>query len=135
MYDQVLENLNKATESAIQIQQEMFRNWTNFWPTAPTSPSNWTDQIKGFQKKWAETYTDLMKKQRQMLETQFNGGLKGIEEAFKMTSARNPEELRTKMIEYWQKSFECLRQLAESQMQAFQSALAKWTELAAKTAS
>ena len=31
MYDVVFENLRKSTESAIQVQQEMFRTWGNFW--------------------------------------------------------------------------------------------------------
>ena len=73
MYDVVFENLRKSTESAIQVQQEMFRTWGNFWGGGPARSSP-------FKKKWADTFGDLLRKQKETLEAQYNGGLKIIEQ-------------------------------------------------------
>ena len=32
MFDQVLDDLRKATDSTMQLQQEMFRQWFEQWP-------------------------------------------------------------------------------------------------------
>jgi hypothetical protein len=133
MYEHVFDNMRRATETALQVQQEMFRTWLNYWPGA-ASATVWPIQIQAFQKKWADTFGDVLKKQQEALETQFKAGLKMIEESVGVTTARDPEDLRAKLSEYWKKSFEGLRQIGEAQMQAFQSAVAKWADLAAKPA-
>ena len=73
MYDLAFESLRKSTESAIQVQQEMFRTWGNFW-------GGGSSQVQSIQK-WADTFGDLLRKQKQTLEAQYNGGLKIIEQA------------------------------------------------------
>jgi len=37
MYEQVLENLRKATEQSIQMQQEMMRKWAAMLPQMPAA--------------------------------------------------------------------------------------------------
>jgi hypothetical protein len=133
MFEDVLENLRKATESTIQVQQEMYKKWVGLWPGVASQPA-WGEPSQRFQKKWAEIVGELVKKQREILETQFSAGLRNIEEAFHLAEARNPEELRAKSIELWQKSFDCLRQAYEAQVRDFQAAVAKWTEVMAKGA-
>ena len=32
MFDMILENYRKATESTMKLQQDMLRNWTMQWP-------------------------------------------------------------------------------------------------------
>ena len=86
------------------------------------------------QKKWVEIVNELVKKQREVLETQFSAGLRNIEEAFHLAEVKNPEELRTKTIELWQKSFDCLRQTYEAQLRKFQTAVTRWVELMSKGA-
>jgi hypothetical protein len=125
MYEQVFGNLRKATEAAIQAQQEMFWTCANYWAGRP-------DQVQTIQKKWADTFGELLKKQQETLEAQFSAGLKMIEDAFDVPTAKNPEELRGKLIENWKKSFESHRQMAEAQMHDFQAAVAKLTAQAAK---
>src|SRR5512135_956746 len=124
MYDQVFGNLRKATEAAIQAQQEMFRTWTNYWAGKP-------DQVQAVQQKWVDTFGDLIKKQQDALEAQYKSGLKMIEDAFTLPTAKDPEALRRKLIEDWEKDFESHQRIAEEKMQAFHAALAKWTERAA----
>jgi hypothetical protein len=132
MFEHVFENLRKATESTVQVQQEMFRKWASLWPGVSPAPSPWSNDVKEFQKKWSETVAELLKKQRESLETQFSAGLKNIEEAFHLTKAEDPEEFRAKTLELWRKSFDHLRQASEAQLRDFQAAVEKWTELMAK---
>jgi hypothetical protein len=132
MFDQVFESLRKATETNIQVQQEMFKKWTAFWPGVPAAHTPWYDQVQKFQKKWAEAVRELAKKQRETVEAQFNAGAKNIADAFRLTEVKNVEELRTKTIEFWQKSFDCLKQAFEGQVRDFQEAVAKWTDMVSK---
>ncbi len=131
MFEQVFENLRKATEASIQMQQDLFKKWASLWPGMPTVGG---EPLSKFQKKWAEAVGELAKKQRETLETQFSAGLRNIEEAFHLPQAKDPEELRARAIELWQKSFECLRQFTEAQVRDFQSAVVKWSELVGKGA-
>jgi hypothetical protein len=133
MFEQVFESLRKATETSIQVQQEMFKKWVSLWPVGPPLPPVGEPFVKS-QKKWAEFVGDLVKKQRETLESQFSAGLKTIEEAFALVGATNPEELRARTVELWQKSFECLRQLYDAQVRDFQGVVAKWTEMMSKGA-
>jgi len=133
MFDQVFEAMRKATDSAIVMQQELFNKWIGLWPGVPISPVAAGEAPK-FQKKWVETIGELIKKQREILETQFSTGLQSIEEAFHLAEAKDPEELRAKTVALWQKIFDCLRQTYESQMRDFQIAVAKWAEVLTKGA-
>jgi len=129
MFDQVIESMRKATEASVLLQQEMFKKWISLWPVPGTAPAR--EQARQMQKKWAETFTDLVKRQREVTKTQFDTGLQNIEKAFQLGEAKNPEELRTRTIELWKQCFESLRQASETQMCEFQVAGEKWFELAA----
>jgi hypothetical protein len=133
MFDVVFENLKKATDMTLQMQQEMFKKWTSFWPGTPSVP-NWSEQAQKFQKKWAEFYEEILKRQRDTLETQFKASLKNIEEAFHLADSKSPDELKTKTLELWQKVFDALRQSYEVQVREFQATIAGWTELVTKGA-
>ena len=129
MAEQVLDSVRKATESAIQAQQEMFRKWAGYWTGLPASPGAAGEQTQAVQKKWAEALRELFEKQREMLEAQFNAGLHMVEDALRVTQARDPEQFRARLIEYWQKSFESVRQLAEANLREFQDAVVRCSKL------
>jgi hypothetical protein len=135
MFDQVFESMRKATETTLQMQQEMFKKWLSLCPTvvAPSKPA-WGEQVQKFQKKWAEVYEDALKKQRETLEAQLKAGLQIIEDAFRLAEAKDAEELRAKTVELWQKVFESLRQAYEAQTRDFQAVVCRWTELVTKGA-
>jgi predicted RNase H-like HicB family nuclease len=127
MFDQVIESMRKATEATVLMQQEMFKKWFALWPM-PGAPPAW-EQAQQFQKKWAETFTELLKRQHDITEAQFKAGLQNIEKSFHFAEAKSPEELRTKTAELWKQCFESLRQASESQMREFQVVTEKWFEL------
>jgi hypothetical protein len=131
MFDQAFESLRKATESSIALQQEMFRKWMGLWPGISVSTFPFSE-LQKFQKKWIEVVGELLKKQNESLETQFKAGLQNIEDAFRLPEIKDPEVLRVKIVELWQKTFDYLRQSSEMHMRDFQNAVCKWAELMTK---
>jgi RNA polymerase sigma factor (sigma-70 family) len=54
MLDQVFDNFRKASESTLQMQQEMFKQWVTQWPAMPTSAAAsprgaWAEQAQTIQ--------------------------------------------------------------------------------------
>jgi hypothetical protein len=132
MFDKVIESLRTATEQTVQLQQEMFKKWVSLFPSLPDASNPWTGQAQQFQKKWAETVKDLLKRQRETAETQFAAGLQNIEKTFQLCDAKTAEELRAKTSELWQQCFNSIRQAFEAQLRDCQTAMVKCVELMTK---
>ena len=64
----------------------------------------------------------------------FSAGLKHLEESFRLADVKDPEELRLKTLELWQKMFEHLLQTYETQLRGFQTAITQWTDLVSRGA-
>lgn len=133
MFNPLFDNLRKATETTIQMQQEMFKKWVALWP-GMACPSPGPEQFQQFQKRWAETVNELLKQQRESTEALFKAGLENIEKAFKLGEVKSAEELRGKTVELWQQCFDSLRQAYEAQVRDFQTAMIRWAELMTKSA-
>jgi hypothetical protein len=133
MFDQAIEILSKTTEAALQGQQELVRKWSNLFMSVPWSPADWAKTVK-VQKEWADFATELTRKQCEFAAAQFNAGLKNMEEACRLTEAKDHEELRTKAFELWQKTIDGVRQAWEAQVRDFQAAVVKCSEIAAPKA-
>jgi len=152
MFDMILENYRKATESTIKLQQDVLRNMTMQWPQmfgaqtfglpflgGPASGSAmpgaaWLEQLGDAQKKWGETVTELLNKHRESLDAQYKAGIRTIEEAFKVGEAKDPQQFRRLTEELWKHSFECLKTVAEAQTRDVQAAMEKFYEVASKSA-
>jgi hypothetical protein len=134
MFDPVFESMRKATETTIQLQQDLFKKWVSLYPEAMVPPLPCGEQAQKFYKKWAEVVTESLARQRGVLEAQCHAGLKNLEAAFAVASAKDPEELKARTRELWQKSFDCLRLALEAQAKEYQAAAAQWTEFMTKGA-
>lgn len=144
MFDQVMDTFRKATESTLQAQQQMLQQWTQMWPgMSPMWPrmpmagvsgpgAAWLEQVQAFQKQFAGTVTDLLKKHRDTLETQYTAGIRTISEAFRVGEAKDPAQLQKLTEELWKQNFECLRTVSEGQIKEFQLAIEKWFETVSK---
>jgi hypothetical protein len=131
MFDSVFENLRKASELTIQTQRDLFKKWFSFWEEGPAFQPVWGEKAQKIQKQWGESVAETLKRQREALESQFNAGLKSLEAAFAVAGAKNPEEVRARTVELWEKTFDCLRVAFEAQATEFQKGISKWSELAA----
>jgi broad specificity phosphatase PhoE len=129
MFSQVMESMAKVTGATVAMQQEMFKKWFSMWPGMATYPPANAEQVERFQKRWADTVSELFRRQRDVTETQFKAGIQNIEAAFKVGEAKNAEEVRARAIELWQKCFDNLRQASEAQLRETQVAVEKWFEL------
>ena len=135
MFDQVFDNFRKATESTLQAQQDLFRQWMSQWPMFPVTPTaspsaaGITDQVRNLQKQWADSVTALMTRHCEALDAQYRAGIQTIEDALRTTEAKSPEEFRKLTEDLWRKSFEVLRQTIENQIRDLQAAVEKWSEL------
>jgi hypothetical protein len=131
MFDQVYQNMHKAVEANLQMQQEMFKKWAAMWPGIPGTPA---DKVQEFQRKWADFVAETVKRQKEFMEAQFKAGVENVERAFRVGEAKTPEELKAKTLELWKKCFESLRVAYEAQIKDSQALLEKWIELTTKVA-
>jgi hypothetical protein len=136
MIDQVIENFRKASASTLQMQQEVFKQWTSQWsaaaPSAAATPAAAAEQAQSFQRRWFQTVTELMNTHRESLDAQYKAGIKVIEETSKVAEAKSPDDYRRLTEELWRKGFENFKSSTETQIRDFQTAVQKWFELMAK---
>ena len=139
MFDQVLDNLRKATDSTIHLQQEMFRQWFQQWTQVPGIPTpgtmivnSWADQVHAFQRKWSQTVADMLNKHRETLDSQYRAGIRTIEDAFRVGEAKDPAQFRKLTEELWRSSFDCMKTVMEAQLRDFQTATEKVFEAVSK---
>jgi hypothetical protein len=130
MIEQVFKNLRRATDFNIRTQQQLFKKWAGMYGTPV--PNGAGEQLAKAQDQWTDFVTGLVKKQRETLEPHCKNGLKIVEEACCLVDAKDPEEVRAKVVELWQKSFQSLRQLCDTQIYDFEAAVTKWVELVTK---
>jgi hypothetical protein len=142
MFDQLFESFRKASESSLQAQQEMFKQWVQQWPTAPTGPMSpmspmsptgaspeWTAT---FQKRWIEATTEGLNKHRELLDSAYKAGIQIIEQSFRVSDAKSPDEYRRLVEDLWRKLSEALKEQSEAQFRAFQKASERWMDVAQK---
>jgi len=135
MFNQVYENFRRATEATLQMQQDMFKTWISLWPVTPASPTFWGEQVQQFQKKWAEVFGEIVKKQRDLYSEQFKVGVQNLEKVFHLAEAKTPEEVKTQTVELSKKCFADMQQVYEAQLKGFQLATDKFAEITTKCAS
>jgi hypothetical protein len=72
---------------------------------------------------------ELFQRENDTLAVQLKMGVGTIEKLFRLAEAKDPEQLRTKTVEFWQKTFDDLRLISETQMHSLQNAVAKLSEV------
>jgi hypothetical protein len=131
--EEVFQNIRKAAESNLKMQQELLGQWSSLWPGMPTPQTAWINQIQQLRSKWAETVSQLARKHRDVIDRQYNAAVESLEAALGMTEATTPEELRRRSEQLCRKTLDCVREVAEAQVQEIQEAVTKWTDLLAKS--
>ena len=127
MFDQFFESFRKASESSLQAQQDLFKSWTQQWPTTPFgsgATSDWTD----VQKRWLEGASEALNKHRALVDTTYKSGIEVIEHTFRFTEARSPEDYRRLVEELWRKLTDTFKAQSESQYREIQNATEKWID-------
>jgi hypothetical protein len=134
MFDEVFQNIRKAAEANLTMQQELLSQWSTLWPGVPAPQSAWIKQMQRFGSKWGEAVAEVARKHRAVIDRQYSAALESLEAALCVSEATTPEEYRRRSEQLCRKSLECVREVAESQVEEFQDAVTKITDLLTKTA-
>lgn len=132
MFEEALENVRKATEANLKMQQDFLQQWTGLWPGLPSPQTVWLDKVKDFQKQWSHTVSDLARRHRQELDRQYQALQESLEEALRTAESSNPVEFRIRSEQLCRKTLDCMREVSEAQLREFHDAMKKWTELVTK---
>jgi hypothetical protein len=134
LFEDVFENLRKTAEANIEMQQELFRQWSSNWPGLPQPQNAWMERIQKFQKDWAGTAKELLARHREVLDAEYQMAVDSLEEAFRVGQASDPQDFAKRCEAVCRKSLEALRDVGELQLKQTQEALSKWITLAVKSA-
>jgi hypothetical protein len=136
MIDQVLESMRRASESSMQVQQELLKQWTQQWMAAPGAvagaPREWG---QGIQRRWVELMVEAMNRHRESLDSVYRAGIQALEEGFRVSEARSPEDYRRMTEELWRKTFDAFKEQSDTQLRNFQSLAEKSFNIAQSNAS
>jgi hypothetical protein len=134
MLDQLFELSRKAAESSLQMQQVLFKQWTQNW--ASTSPvavgisADWGGTIR---KRWVELTVDALNKQRESIDQTYKASIQTIEQLTRISEAKSAEDCVRAVEDVWGKLFDNAKTQAEAQFREFQTWAAKSFEMARKT--
>lgn len=116
MFDQLFDGFRKASESSIVAQQEMIKQWVQQWPSASLSAAGSAiERNSEFHKRWVESATSTLTRQRELLDTACRTGVQFIEQAARISDARSPDDFRKLVEELWRKVFQNLKDQSEAQ--------------------
>jgi exonuclease VII large subunit len=135
LFDEAFENLRKTAESNLEMQQEMFRQWSANWPGFPKPQEAWLQKAHKFQKDWAKTAKELLQKHREVLDEQYQMAVDSLEEAFTVVQSSDPQDFAERCQTFCRKSLDAVRDAGELQAKEMQESLNKWIGLAVKSAS
>jgi hypothetical protein len=125
MFDQLFESFRKASESSLQMHQEALRQWTQQWLTAPnaaaSSSGEWSREL---QKRWVDLTLELLNDHRTSLDSAYRSAIQAVEQTFRASNAKSPEEYRKVTEDIGRKLFENFKEQSETQFREFQ----KWSE-------
>ena len=131
MFDQLFENFRKASESSLQAQQEMFKQWMQQWPATPPGANAVTPEWSiNLQKRWMESMTETLNRHREVLDTTYRSGIQVIEQTFRVTDAKSPDEYQRLVQDLWRKLSETFKEQSEAQVRGFQKAAERWLDVA-----
>jgi len=130
MLDQLLELSRKAAESSLQMQQVMFKHWTQDGLPQPSAAAGLSADWAGTMKKrWLEMSLDVMNKHRESVDAAYRAGIQAIEQLAKVSEAKSAEEGVRATEEIWRKLFDSYKGQAETQFRELQTMAEKTFEV------
>lgn len=130
--EEVFQNVRKAAEANLKMQQEVFSQWSSMWPGIPTPQSAWLNQMQSFRKELAATISQVASKHQKVIDAQYEAALESLDSALKLSDVSTPEEARRRSEQFCRKTLDCMREVTELQVKEFQDVVSKWTDLLAK---
>jgi hypothetical protein len=135
MFEQLLDSFRRASQSTIQGQQQLFKQWLQQWPGASVpdagQPSEWPQALS---KQWLESLGETLNRQRELLDSSYRKGAQLIEQASHVSDVKSPEDYRRLAEELWRSFSETLKDQAEANVRDFQKATQRWLDVASRGA-
>ena len=94
MFDQLIDGVRKASESSLQMQQEMFRHWTRLFTAPGQEAAAQADWGRGSQKRWLEQGLEMLNRHREALDAIYKSGIQIIEQTFHVAEAKSADDVR-----------------------------------------
>jgi hypothetical protein len=133
MFEQLLDSFRRASQSTLQGQQQLFKQWLQQWPGASSAaggvPSEWPQAL---QKQWLESLSETLNRQRELLDSSYRKGAQLIERASHVSELESPEGYRQLAEELWRSFSETLKDQAEANVRDFQKATQRWLDVTAQ---
>jgi hypothetical protein len=131
MLDQLFELSRKAAESSLQMQQAMFKQWTQaLQSTSPMAVGISADWGGSARKQFVNFAVESLNKQRESVDSTYRAAIQLIEQTAHVAEAKSAEEAVRSVEEVWRKLFDTYKGQAETQFREFQSWAAKAFEMA-----
>ena len=109
----------------------MFKQWMQQWPAMPLGASGGSaDWSSNLQKRWLESMTETLNRHREVLDTTYRSGIQVIEQTFRVSDAKSPDEYQRLVQDLWRKLSETFKEQSEAQAREFQKAAEKWLDTA-----
>lgn len=135
VFEQAFDSLRKTAEANVEMQQELFRQWSANWPGIAQPQNVWVERAQKFQKEWAKTVKELVTRHRENVDEHYRLALESLDEAFRVAQSTDPQEYAKRCEALCKKSLEVMREAGELQVKETQEALNKLVGLAVKSAS
>jgi hypothetical protein len=132
VFEEVFQNIRKAAEANLKMQQEVFSQWSSLWPGIPTPQTAWVGQMQNFRKQSVGLIGDLVRKHRDVFDRQYKAAVESLDAALSISDASTPEEVRRRSEQLCRKTLDCAREVTELQVREFRDAISKWMELFSK---
>ncbi len=131
--DQMFESFRRASMSSLQLQQELFKQWTQQWPATPLSATGFsTEWIQKLQKRWFEFTSESLNRQREMTDSLYKSLIQMVEQVSHLSEAKTPEDYRRNSEELRHKMFETFKEQSDAQFREFQKSAEKWFDVMPK---
>jgi len=130
--NQIFEDFRMTTELTAKMQQDLFHQWTAFWPGISNPAGPTTGKPNNLREEWTQKITELTRMNQELWEGQYKAAVASLEGAMRAADVKECGEHRQEMMGLLQKSFDCLKELAQAQVRNFQTAVEKWIDLAKK---
>lgn len=131
--DQVFESFRRASVSSLQMQQELFKQWMQQWPSMPVNVAGVSaDWVQKLQKRWFEFTTESLGRQRELLDSTYKSVIQIMEQASHLSESKTPEDYRRVSEELRQKTFETFKEQSDTQFREFQKSAEKWFDMIPK---
>ena len=130
--DQIFESFRRASVSSLQMQQELFKQWTQQWPSTPNMAGFSVDWVQKLQKRWLEFTTESLDRQREALDSLYKSIIQVVEQVSQLSESKTPEDYRRTTEELRHKMFETFKEQSDVQIREFQKSAEKWFDVIPK---